>query len=114
MDLHFTAEEPTAEEREAIDGCLAGLPPPAPGAGMRQYLLPVLHALQGRVGWISPGGLNHACRRLEVAPAKASGVPNFYALSQTRPPPPVTIHACDDIGCRFQPGHNAEILCAEL
>ena len=22
MDLHFTAEEPTAEERDAVDGCL--------------------------------------------------------------------------------------------
>jgi NADH-quinone oxidoreductase subunit F len=114
MDLHFTAEEPTAEEREAIDGCLAGLPPPAPGAGMRQYLLPVLHALQGRIGWLSPGGLNHACRRLEVPPAEAFGVADFYALFQTRPHPPIGVHVCDDIGCRFQPGNGVEQLCAAL
>jgi NADH-quinone oxidoreductase subunit F len=119
MDLHFTADEPTAEERDAVDACLAQLCAAAPGhldlgLGRRQFLLPVLHALQGRAGWISPGGLNHACRQLEVAPAEAFGVANFYALFQTRPHPPVTLHVCDDIGCRFQPGYNAESLCGEL
>jgi NADH-quinone oxidoreductase subunit F len=117
MDLHFTADEPTAEEADAVDGCLAQLgleAPAAPADGRRQYLLPVLHALQGRVGWISPGALNHACRRLEVAPAEAFGVADFYALFQTRPHPPVTLHVCDDIGCSFQHGDNAELLCAEL
>jgi NADH-quinone oxidoreductase subunit F len=117
MDLHFTSDEPTAEEAAAVDGCLARLCPEAPAApadGRRQYLLPVLHALQGRVGWISPGALNHACRRLEVAPAEAFGVADFYALFQTRPHPPVTLHVCDDIGCSFQHGDNAELLCAEL
>jgi NADH-quinone oxidoreductase subunit F len=120
MDLHFTADEPTAEEAAAVDGCLARLCPAAPATpatpshGRRQYLLPVLHALQGRVGWISPGALNHACRRLEVAPAEAFGVADFYALFQTRPHPPVAIHVCDDIGCSFLHGNNAELLCAEL
>jgi NADH-quinone oxidoreductase subunit F len=116
MDLHFTADEPTAEEREAVDGCLAGLPPAEPGTGRRQYLLPVLHALQARAGWLSPGGLNHACRRLEVAPAEAFGVADFYALFRTRPQPPVTVHVCDDIACRFHSGSGeaAEALCAEL
>src|SRR5579864_7970048 len=115
MDLHFTADEPTAEEKDAVDGCLGQLCQEAPShLGRRQFLLPVLHALQGRMGWISPGGLNHACRRLEVAPAEAYGVANFYALFQTRPHPPVIIHACDDIGCRFQHGQNAEDLCGGL
>jgi NADH-quinone oxidoreductase subunit F len=129
MDLHFTADEPTAEEAAAVDACLARLCPAAPATpatpatpamsatpadGRRQYLLPVLRALQGRVGWISPGALNHACRRLEVAPAEAFGVADFYALFQTRPQPPVAIHVCDDIGCSFQHGNHAELLCAEL
>src|SRR6202023_2164464 len=117
MDLHFTADEPTAEEAAAVDGCLAQLCPAAPAMpadARRQHLLPVLHALQGRVGWISPGALNHACRRLEVAPAEAYGVADFYALFQTRPHPPVAIHVCDDIGCSFLHGDNAELLCADL
>ena len=109
MDLHFTADEPTPEEAEAVDACLAALPPN--GHGPRQYLLPVLHALQGRVGWISPGGLNHACRRLEVPPAEAFGVADFYALFQTRPHPPLAVHVCDDIACMPR---GAEALCAGL
>jgi NADH-quinone oxidoreductase subunit F len=111
MDLHFTADEPTADERAAVDGCLAALPLNGDPRHRRQYLLPVLHALQGRVGWISPGALNHACRALEVPPAEAFGVADFYALFQTRPHPPVAVHVCDDIGCRFS---GAQALCAEL
>ena len=108
MDLHFTADEPTPDERAAIDECLAAL---SLNGNRRQYLLPVLHAIQGRVGWISLGALNHACRALEVPPAEAFGVADFYALFQTRPHPPVTIHICDDIGCRFKGG---EALCEEM
>jgi len=63
------------------------------------------------VGWISPGALNHACRALDVPPADAFGVADFYALFQTRPHPPVAIHVCDDIGCQF---HGAEALCAQV
>jgi NADH-quinone oxidoreductase subunit F len=117
VDLHFTADEPTPEERAAIDGCLAAQPPAPPGRGRRHLLLPVLHAIQGRAGWISPGALNHACRQLEVPPADAFGVADFYALFQTRPHPPVTIHVCDDIACQLRRGDSAataEELCAEL
>ncbi|HTQ79438.1 MAG TPA: NADH-ubiquinone oxidoreductase-F iron-sulfur binding region domain-containing protein [Thermoanaerobaculia bacterium] len=118
MDLHFTTDEPTAEEREAVDACLAALSgsaaPPPDLARRRQYLLPVLHALQERIGWISPGGLNHASRQLEVPPAEAFGVADFYALFETREQPPVAIHVCDDIGCRFQAGTNGETLCAAM
>ena len=35
----------------------------------RHLLLPALWALQERIGWISPGGLNEVCRRL-TAPAR--------------------------------------------
>ena len=112
MDLHFTTDEPTEDEKNAVDECLFALPAGgATGAGRRQYLLPVLHAIQGRAGWISPGALNHACRRLEVPPAEAFGVADFYALFQTRPHAPVAVHVCDDIGCRF---HGGEALCAEM
>ncbi|HBL28253.1 MAG TPA: NADH-quinone oxidoreductase subunit E [Acidobacteria bacterium] len=108
MDLHFTADEATAEERAAIEGCLAAL---SMHGNRRQYLLPVLHAIQGRIGWISRGALNHACRALEVPPAEAFGVADFYAMFQTRPQPPVAVHVCDDVGCRFKGG---EALCAEM
>ncbi len=108
MDLHFTEHQADPEEQEAIDGCLAGL---ELNGDRRQYLLPVLHAIQGRKGWISPGALNYACLRLDVPPAEAFGVADFYALFQTRPHPPVTVHVCDDIACRTR---GAEALCLEV
>ena len=36
-------------------------------------LLPALHAVQDRIGWISRGALNYICRRLAVPPAEAVG-----------------------------------------
>jgi NADH-quinone oxidoreductase subunit F len=108
MDLHFTADQPDSDETAAVDDCLAGWPP---SGDRRQYLLPVLHALQGRKGWVSPGALNYVCRLLDVPPAEAFGVADFYALFQTRPHPPATVHVCDDIACRTR---GAEAFCAEV
>jgi NADH-quinone oxidoreductase subunit F len=108
MDLHFTAAEPDYEETAAVDACLDRLPL---NGDRRQFLLPVFHAIQDRKGWVSPGALNYACRRLDVPPAEAFGVADFYALFQTRPHPPVTVHVCDDIACRTR---GAEHLCAEV
>jgi NADH-quinone oxidoreductase subunit F len=79
--------------------------------GRRDLLLPALHALQSRVGWISQGGLNHICRRLTVPPAEAYGVVTFYALFATTARPPVAAHVCDDIACRLA---GAEEICADL
>ncbi|HEY5578908.1 MAG TPA: NADH-ubiquinone oxidoreductase-F iron-sulfur binding region domain-containing protein, partial [Acidimicrobiia bacterium] len=65
----------------------------------RTMLLPVLHALQSEVGWISPGGMNYACRRLTVPPAEAYGVASFYALFSVTERPDAVAHVCDDIVC---------------
>ena len=117
MDLHFTSDEPTAEERSAVDGVLGpaesrwlGGERLAESEGrtastghairaQRDRLLPVLHGIQSRIGWISPGALNYACRRLNVPPAEAFGVADFYALLSVHPRPPVVVHVCDDIAC---------------
>jgi NADH-quinone oxidoreductase subunit F len=108
MDLHFTEHKADPEEEAAVDGCLSSL---SLNGDRRQYLLPVLHAIQGRKGWVSPGALNYACLRLDVPPAEAFGVADFYAMFQTRPHPPVTVHVCDDIACRTR---GAEALCREV
>ena len=66
----------------------------------RTLLLPALHAVQDRIGWISQPALNYISRRLTVPPAEAYGVATFYALYATTPRPPVVAHVCDDIACR--------------
>lgn len=117
MDLYFTSDEPTTAEKSAVDGVLGpaesrwlGGERLADSEGhtastghavraQRDRLLPVLHGIRSRIGWISPGALNYACRRLDVPPAEAFGVADFYALLPVRPQPPVVVHVCDDIAC---------------
>ncbi len=112
MDLHFTADSPSEAERAAVDDALANMGDgSAPIRGRRHLLLPVLHALQDRIGWISPGALNYAGERLDVAPAEAYGVGSFYALLSTTPRAPRVVHVCDDIACQSA---GAESLCATL
>ncbi len=95
MDLHFTAATATPEERAAIDEALAS------SEAARDLLLPLLHAISGRIGWISEGALNYACERLVIPPAEAYGVATFYALFSTQPRPPIVVHVCDDIACAY-------------
>jgi NADH-quinone oxidoreductase subunit F len=101
-DLHFTADAPSAPERAAIDALLSG-------EARRDLLLPALHAVNDRTGWISPGALNYLCERLEIPPAEAYGVATFYGMFSTSPRPPVVVHVCDDIGCMHA---GAERVCA--
>ena len=131
MDLHLTAATPTQDERAAIDELLGA---PFLGQGdvaiaasgdvegrvargghevreRRTLLLPALHALQSRVGWISEGGLNYVCSRLTVAPAEAYGVATFYAMFSVEPRPLTVLHVCDDLACRIG---GANELCASL
>ena len=125
MDLHLNEATATAAEKAAVDSCL-GMPESGLlGVGSadrvafggqvtqarRHLLLPVLHAIQGQIGWISPGALNYACLRLDVPPAEAFGVASFYGLFSLTPRPPVVVHVCDDIACRLQ---GAEAVCERL
>jgi len=130
VDLHLIpGAVPTAEERAAVD---AALGPPTSGweggarrsgpeaqvahggheaEKRRHLLLPALHAVQGRIGWISEGSLNYVCQRLSVPPAEAYGVAAFYAMLSLEPRPRTVVHVCDDIACRVE---GALDLCREM
>jgi NADH-quinone oxidoreductase subunit F len=129
MDLHVIGPLASPAERAAVDAVL-GPPesgwvggPRRPGIdghaargghairSRRAQLIPALHAVQDRVGWISQPALNYISRRLAVPPAEAYGVATFYALFATKPRPPVMAHVCDDIACRVA---GAEETCAAL
>ena len=130
MDLKLVPlAEPTADERGALDHVLgpatSGWDGGARADGVegntaagghaararRHLLLPALWALQERVGWISPGGLNELCRRLTVPPADAYGVATFYALFALEPRPPRVVHVCEDIACKC---HGSDELIAQV
>jgi NADH-quinone oxidoreductase subunit F len=116
-DLHLTTAVPTDDERAAIDAFVSSVVPAndhertesldgrvqrggRDTRALRTHLLPALHILQGRFGWISEGALNHVCERLGVPPAEAYGVASFYAMLRTSPAPPTIVHVCDDLACR--------------
>jgi NADH-quinone oxidoreductase subunit F len=120
VDLRLTANAPAAAERDAVDAVLG--PPRAAWEGaargsdghsarsghaaraQRHLLLPVLHELQGRIGWISEPALGYVCRRLTIPPAEAYGVASFYALFALEPRPPRVAHVCTDIACMCRGG----------
>ncbi|MFF3286340.1 NADH-ubiquinone oxidoreductase-F iron-sulfur binding region domain-containing protein [Streptomyces sp. NPDC003023] len=123
MDLRFTdAAKATDEEREAVDALLG---PPETGweggtgrssdelrwarggaaaRDRRDLLLPALHAVNDRVGWLSEGALDYICRRLTVPPAEAYGVATFYAMFSVRPRPAKVLHVCTDLACAARGG----------
>src|SRR5881409_1074327 len=106
MDIRIPKPDPDAAERAAVD---AVLEPPA-RAG-RDLLLPALHSVQERFGWLPPGALNYICRRLTLPPAEVFGVATFYHLFSVTSRPATVIHVCDDIASAI---NGAEHLCAEL
>ena len=110
VDLHLIpGAVASAEEQQAIDAAIAAVT--GTGPGTRHMLLPALHAAQARVGWITPGALNHICAQLSVPPAEAYGVATFYHLFSTERQAPTVVHVCDDIACRVK---GAEGLCRSL
>ncbi|MEU0247903.1 NAD(P)H-dependent oxidoreductase subunit E [Streptomyces sp. NPDC006235] len=128
MDLHFGDSKPTDEERAAVDALLG--PPESSWEGAdrsdadlrwarggreardrRDLLLPGLHAINDRVGWISDGALDYLCRRLTVPPAEAYGVATFYAMFSVKPRPATVLHVCTDLACAAA---GAPELCAGI
>jgi len=77
----------------------------------RDLLLPVLHGLQDEVGWISRGGLEYACRRLNVPPAEAYGVASFYDRFALGERGTFALYVCDDIACKCA---GADEICAAV
>ncbi|MFE7270426.1 NADH-ubiquinone oxidoreductase-F iron-sulfur binding region domain-containing protein [Streptomyces sp. NPDC057623] len=128
MDLHFGDSKPTDDERAAVDALLG--PPESSWEGAdrsdadlrwarggreardrRDLLLPGLHAINDRIGWISEGALDYLCRRLTVPPAEAYGVATFYAMFSVGPRPATVLHVCTDLACAAA---GASELCAGI
>jgi NADH-quinone oxidoreductase subunit F len=128
VDLHFGDSKPTDEERAAVDALLG--PPESSWEGAdrsdadlrwarggreardrRDLLLPGLHAVNDRIGWISEGALDYLCRRLTVPPAEAYGVATFYAMFSVKPRPATVLHVCTDLACAVA---GAPKLCAGI
>ena len=127
MDLHVIGPLASPAERAAVDAVLG----PAQSAwrggernplveghvargghearARRDLLIPTLHAVQSRIGWISQPALNYISRRLTVPPAEAYGVATFYSLFSMEERPRKVVHVCVDLACKV---NGAEVLVA--
>jgi NADH-quinone oxidoreductase subunit F len=126
VDQHLTPDRATDAEKSAVDSEL-GAPESGWSGGARHMehdgrfaislaphrdlLLPVLHVIQRRIGWISHGAINYVASRLDLPPAEIHGVASFYAMFSLAPRPRVVAHICDDIACLIR---GAGSLCAQL
>ena len=107
MDVRTRGRPATDAERESIETVLGsesdGSHDRRRGHAMharRHLLLPTLHAVNDRVGWISPEAIDHIAERLDVSPAEIHGVVTFYGLFDTSPRLGRQIHVCVDLACR--------------
>ncbi len=121
MDLKVNSSVATPDERDAVDSVL-GKPTQYTQGGirneqdlrisragealrnLRHMLLPTLHAVNDRIGWISRGAINYIAQQLDVAPAEIYGVASFYALFSTTERQKRQVHVCIDLACRAMGG----------
>jgi NADH-quinone oxidoreductase subunit F len=123
VDLKLNTSVASAEERCAVDNLLGSDTKSSRGeernsdnlrtgrAGesfrqLRHLLLPVLHAVNDQVGWISRGAINYIAECLDIAPAEIYGVASFYALFSMTERPRRQIHVCIDLACRAAGGYK--------
>jgi NADH-quinone oxidoreductase subunit F len=112
MDVKTRGVPATAREVAAIESVLG----PRPARDLhdavgghanrerRHLLLPTLHAVNDRVGWLSQQAIDEVAERLDLGPAEVYGVASFYALFSMEERPAHQVHVCVDLACRSAGG----------
>jgi NADH-quinone oxidoreductase subunit F len=112
VDVKTRGTPPTLEEQLAVEAVLG----PAPARDLhttvgghvlrerRHLLLPTLHSVNDRVGWLSQEAIDHVAERLDLGPAEVYGVASFYGLFSMTERPAHQVHACIDLACRLAGG----------
>jgi formate dehydrogenase subunit gamma len=79
---------------EDVRAIIAGLKD-KPGA-----LLPILHAIQDRLGYVPPESVPVIARELNLSRAEVHGVISFYHFFRDTPPGRNTVHICRAESCQ--------------
>jgi formate dehydrogenase subunit gamma len=74
--------------------------------GLEGALLPILHAIQDRLGWIPPAALPLIAFELNITRAEVHGVLTFYHYFRQRPPGTHTIYLCRAEACQALGAHG--------
>lgn len=69
-------------------------------ADERGPLLPLLHDIQQRIGWIDPEAVPVVADVLNLSPAEVHGVVTYYTDFRTTPPPRLEVRLCRAEACQ--------------
>ena len=69
-------------------------------AGMEGALLPILHAVQDSVGYISPAQVAHIAKALNLSRAEVHGVVSFYHYFRQHAPGRHVVQVCRAEACQ--------------
>ncbi len=72
-------------------------------------LLPALHAVQHRYGYIPKESIAVVARRLRLGEAHVYGAVTFYSELRTIPPPETRVDWCSGPACRLKGGENVRL-----
>jgi len=75
-------------------------------AGLRGPLLPVLHALQERFGYLDPRAVPLVAKRLNLSRADVHGVITFYKDFRSELPGALQVRVCRAEACQAVGGHE--------
>lgn len=90
----MVAEPTLAELREIVADFRPG----------RGHVMPALHAVQDRYGYITRDAIEVIARQLNTSPALVFGAVSFYDDFRTHPPAPTEIAWCSGPACRLRGG----------
>jgi formate dehydrogenase subunit gamma len=84
-------------------------------AGLAGPLLPTLHGVQDRLGWIPPAAVSVIAHALNLSRAEVHGVVTFYGYFRSSPPGRQVIYlcraeACQAVGARTLAEHACNVL----
>ena len=72
-------------------------------------LLPALHAVQHRYGYIPKESIAVVARQLRLGEAHVYGAVTFYSELRTIPPPETRVDWCSGPACRLKGGENVRL-----
>jgi NADH-quinone oxidoreductase E subunit len=65
----------------------------------QSLLLPLLHAMQAKEGWISAEAMREAASYLGLAPARVQEVVSFYTMYNRKPVGKKHVQVCTNVAC---------------
>ena len=86
----------SAAQRAAVEASCSEL------QGLPGALLPILHGVQGALGYVPEGAVALIAQRLNLSVAEVHGVVSFYHYFRTRPVGRHVLHLCRAEACQAQ------------